>query len=177
MGPETFLIAAAASAMSGVLGAVQSIQQGRAANEAAKFNARVLDERAANEQAVARQQAADERRRGSRVTAALRAGLAGSGLANAGTALLQQGDVASAVELSARRIETGGEIRARRSRQEGAVERFRGRNARRQGFMKAGASLLSGAASAGFGAAKGLKGGPDAGSPRKSIISTPLNTA
>ena len=61
MDPGTLVgLAGGFQLLSGVLGAVQSIQQGQAAAAAGDFNARILEERAQQERRIAQQEAKDK---------------------------------------------------------------------------------------------------------------------
>lgn len=142
------IIAAGLAIVGGVLSAVAAARQGQAANATAKFNAQVLREQAKQEQDFAKLAADDERRKGSRALASFRAGLGGSGITNFGAPLLVQSDVASQIELGARRTEVTGNIKGRRLQQEADLRRFSGRNAREQGFFSAGTSILNSASRA-----------------------------
>ncbi len=96
--------------------------------------------------------AADEedfRRKQSFILAARRAALGAAGVdPSSGSPLLVSEDFAGEVELQALRIRSGGETTATRLEQQAVLQRFTGRAARRQGFVRGGGLLLSGAGKA-----------------------------
>ena len=128
------------------LSAFSAIQQGRAAAQQSAFQAGVLRQQAERERLQAASDEEDFRRRQSRLLSSRRARLGASGVdPAAGSPLLVGEDFAGEVELQALRIKTGGEVRATRLEQQAGLERFRGRSARRAGFIRGGSLLLSGA--------------------------------
>lgn len=151
-------IAAVASTAFSVVGA---IQQGRAASAQANLQAGILEQQATRDRQQAAVDEADFRARQSRALASRRAGLGASGVdPSTGSPLLVSEDFAGEVELSALRIRGGGEVRATRAEQQATLQRFQGRAARRAGFVRGGALLITGAGKA-FGAAGSI--GPATG--------------
>ena len=127
------------------LAAAGSLSQGYAANKQARFEASVNEQQAGREREIAVGEERDFRRRQSSILAERRAALGGSGVQiDTGTPLLGSEDFAAEVELQARRIRAGGQIRATRLEQEAGLRRAGGRSAQTQGYFRAGASLLSG---------------------------------
>lgn len=143
------IVVTAITILGAVTSAVGVIQQGRAAQSQANFQAGIARQQAERE----RQQAASDedefRRRQSRVLAARRAALGASGVeAAAGSPLLVSEDFAGEVELNALRIRSGGELRATRAEQQADLLRLKGRQARTAGFVRGGSLLVSGAGQA-----------------------------
>jgi hypothetical protein len=131
------------------IAAVGALQQGQASKNEADFAAEVDKQQADRERQVAEATAQDFRRRQGRSQADRRAGQGASGIRpGTGSDLLAQGDFAQEVELQALRIAEGGEVRATRLEQRADLRRRAGANAQKQGFFRAGSSLLSGAGTA-----------------------------
>jgi hypothetical protein len=129
-----------------VLGAVSAVSQGQAAAKQAKFQSEVARRQAERERQIAAAQEEDFRRRQSRALASRRARLGASGVEpGEGSPLLVSEDFAGEVELQALRIRNGGEALV----QQAALHDAAGRNARTQGYLRAG-SLLLDAAGTGF---------------------------
>ena len=142
-------ILAIATIASTAFSVVGAIQQGRAASAQASLQAGILEQQATRDRQQAAADEADFRSRQSRVLAERRAGLGASGVdPAAGSPLLVSEDFAGEVELAALRIRTGGEVRATRAEQQATLQRFQGRAARRAGFVRGGALLLTGAGKA-----------------------------
>lgn len=135
---------------SAAISAAGAISQGRAANQAAKFRARQLEQQGERDRQLAALQANDLRDAESRTQASLRARVGGGGTTLEGTPLAILSDLAGETELQARRVAVGGETAANRAQGEAALRRFEGKNAQRAGVIKAGSSLLT-SASSGFG--------------------------
>lgn len=139
MGPEAFLISAA-------VGALGAIQEARATSAASEFNAKIAD----NNAIIAEQNAAaDEkrqRRSASRQAAASRAAIGASGVTLEGSPLEILEDQALEAELDALNIRYGGRLNAENFRSQAQLDRSAARNARTQGFLSAGSTLLKGAA-------------------------------
>lgn len=127
------------------LSAVSAISQGQAAKKQANFQAAVNEQQAARERQVAAGEESDFRRQQSALLAERRAALGKSGIdISKGTPLLTASDFAAETELQALRIRSGGETQATRLQQQAALTRAGGKAAQRQGFFRAGSSLLSG---------------------------------
>ena len=129
--------------------AVSAISQGQAARSQARFQAAVNEQQAARERLISAGEEEDFRRRQSRLFAQRRAALGKSGVEiGTGSPLLVASDFAAEIELQALRIRSGGETRATRLEQQALLTRRAGRSAQRRGFLRAGASLLTGFAQA-----------------------------
>lgn len=152
-------ISAIATGAGVALQAFSAIQQGQATSAQAGLQAGILEQQATSSRQRAAADEADFRARQSRVLAKRRAGLGASGVdPGTGSPLLVSEDFAGEVELAALRIRTGGEVRATRAEQQATLQRFTGRAARKSGFVRSGALLLTGAGKA-FGANDTLPGG------------------
>ncbi len=139
------VIATIATVGSAAISAVGAIQQGQAAKAQGDLQAQVLQQQAASKRQVAAANEEDFRSRQSRVLAARRAALGGSGTdPSSGSPLLVSQDFAGETELQALRIRTGGEVRATRAEQQAQLQRFQGRTARTAGFIRGGSLLVGG---------------------------------
>lgn len=128
-----------------IVGGVASVAQGVAANKQAQFQASVNEQQAARERQVSAAEEEDFRRRQSRVFAKGRAEAGASGIdIGTGSSLLAAGDFAAETELQALRIRSGGATRATRLRQKAQLTRQAGRSNQLTGFLRGGASLLTG---------------------------------
>ena len=142
-------IALVATIGGAAISTIGAIQQGQAASAQAGLQAGILEQQATRDRQQAAADEADFRARQSRAMAARRAGLGASGVdPSTGSPLLVSEDFASEVELSALRIRGGGEVRATRAEQQATLQRFQGRAAKRAGFVRGGALLLTGAGKA-----------------------------
>ena len=145
----TGTILAIATIASTAFSVVGAIQQGQAASAQGRLQAGILQQQATRDRQEAAAREADFRVSQSRLLAQRRAGLGASGVdPAAGSPLLVSEDFAGEIELSALRIREGGEVRATRAEQQATLQRFQGRAARRAGFVRGGALLLSGAGKA-----------------------------
>jgi hypothetical protein len=127
------------------ISAVSALSQGQAAKEQGDFQATVAEQQAARERAIAAAEASDFKRQQARFFGERRAGLGASGIdPGTGSPLNVARDFAAEVELQAARIREGGALRASRQQQEAVLRRRAGENAQRQGFFRAGSSLLQG---------------------------------
>ena len=135
--PATAAIAVATS----IVGAIDDARQGAADRKAADFQARLLEQEAERETEQSGENAAQLRGRGSQIKARQRAVLAGSGLAQAGTPLLILADTEADIERQATLALSG--AGSARTRQQAALRRRQGINARNSSFFRAGKSLLS----------------------------------
>lgn len=144
-GVEVAIVAALASA---AVGAASAVMQGEAAEDAAKYNAAVAenDARAIAEQSQYEAQRVRERNR--RILASQRAGQAKSGLAMSGSFQDVQMDSAIQGEMDALAAIYTGQINSGSAQARAQLARLEGRNAKRSGYIQAGASLLSGGAQA-----------------------------
>lgn len=128
--------------------AVGAIQQGRAAEKAANYNAAIADRNAvvATQQAAANEAAQrkiDRRRMG-----AMRAGYGASGVTSDGSVLDVLGDSIAEAELNALNIRYEGDLAAQGYGDSAASSRASGKDARTAGYMQAGSSLLLGGSKA-----------------------------
>lgn len=136
------------------LSAVGAVSSGMAAKKAADFNAAIALQRAQRERDIANRNADIFRRRQNALSANERARRAGAGvLPGTGTPLLVADAFLDEVLIGEATIRAGGETRATRLEAEASLARFRGRNARTAGFIRAGTTLLSGAS---FGFKEGI---------------------
>ena len=127
------------------LSAVGSISQGQAASSQAKFQAAVGEQQATRTRQIAVGDEEDFRRKQSRLLAERRAALGKSGTEiGTGTSLLAAEDFAAETELQALRIRSGGETQATRLQQQAELTRRKGRSQQLTGYLRGGASLLSG---------------------------------
>ncbi len=139
-----FIIAASA-----VVSAVGAIQQGKAAEAAANFNATVAQQNAQ----IVRTQAKADARQSERETylrlGAIRAAQGKSGgAAGEGSVLDILGDTAAQGELEKQDIIYRGELRARGFTNDATLDIAQGKAAKTAGYLKAGTDLLSGGVNA-----------------------------
>ncbi len=126
--------------------ALGAIRQGNQAKAAADFEAAQLRQQAQRDREITElnvTQFADEE---SRRRASLRARVGGSGVTLEGTPLAVLGDLAAEDAFQQAIIRAGGETQATRAESKANLRASEGRAARTGGFVRAGASLLSGAA-------------------------------
>lgn len=138
------VLAAAASAYA-------QYEQGQAQQQAARYNAKIAEQQAQSAAQMAKAQADQQREQYRRQIATNRAATGAAGVSDVGSPLLLEADNATQAELNARMTEYGGQIRAQGFRSEIPLLRFQGRQAAAAGTIGAGATLLSGVASAGVG--------------------------
>jgi len=135
---------AAASLAAGTgITALSVLQQGMQANANAKFESQQLAIQAKRDQEIAKINAEDFRNSEARRQATLRARVGGSGVTMEGSPLAVMSNIADEAEFQALRIEAGGD--PTQARNAATLKRVEGRSAQRAGFMRAGATLLSGA--------------------------------
>lgn len=138
-------VAAAAAIAGAALSAYGSVQQGKAAQEAANFEAAINLQQADRERQLAEAAEADFRKDQSRLLAQRRAVLGASGVeSTTGSPLLVSEDFVGEVELEALRIRNGGEVSATRLEQQAILTQSGGANAASAANLRAGASLLQG---------------------------------
>lgn len=146
MGGETLMLVAsvAGTAMS----AIGAIQQGKAASNAAKYNAQLAERNAQ----IARDQASADEARQRRMAyirqGALRAGYGASGVSVEGSPLDILEMSAAQEELDALTIRYRGELGATGYEAQAALDRAQAAGASRQGYLKAGSEILMGGARA-----------------------------
>jgi hypothetical protein len=143
------MIAAGAAVASTAVSAVGAIQQGKAAQASAKFNADMMSRNAQ----IARQQAAAEEEKHRRLTymrqGAARAAYGASGVSIEGSPLDILEQSAAQEELDALNIRYRGEIGAQSSEGQAALSSMSGDAAMQAGYIGAGSSILLGASKAG----------------------------
>lgn len=151
MGLETALIA------STVFGAVSSVQQGMAANAAAKYNARVSENNARQAELSAKYDEDRHRDNVMRLMGSQRARYAAAGIdPNSDTALDVMADTAIQSELDALALRYGGKVQSSAYKDQANLDRAAGKNAMMAGYMGAGGSLLTGYSDYKTAQAKGL---------------------
>lgn len=137
-----------------ILSAVGSMQQAKAQQRAAEYNAKMAEVEAAGEREAAGAEADDYRRKQRAVRASATAERAASGIQLSGTPLLIDEDILGQIDLGAARIGHQGQTRATGLENEANLERAKAKNygkagklALLTGFAQAGSSLLGGARS------------------------------
>lgn len=132
-----------------VVGALSAIQQGRAAQAAANYNATINAQNAEISRADAAMEATQVQRENALRLGAIRANQGASGgAAGEGSVLDVLGDVAAQGELERQFVLYQGEQRARGFTNTAQLDRYSGRQARSASYMRAGTELLSGGAKA-----------------------------
>lgn len=139
MGIEALLIGGATA-----LSVFGKLQEGKAAEEAATFNAGILRQRAQSERDSANAEAADFERRQGAALAGARAARAGTGVTFEGSPLLVDTATVREIVLGAERMRHGGEKRGRILETEADLAEMTGDQARKAGYIGAGRSLLTG---------------------------------
>ena len=148
---EGITLLQAFSALGTAVSVIGSISEGKDASRQANFQATTQRQQAVREREVAAAEEDDFRRQQSRRLASIRAAGGASGVeGSTGTSLLATDDFVTEAELQALRIRSGGNTSATRLEQQAALTAAAGKSAKKAGFAKAGASLLTGF-SAGFG--------------------------
>lgn len=140
----------ALSLATAAISAIDTINQGQAADRVSRFEAARYRQQADHARHVARQRASDTRDIEARRRAALRSRVAGSGVTFEGSPLAIFSDLAADAELQALRETASGEADARLAEGNARLARFKSREARRSAFSRAGTTLLT-AASNNFG--------------------------
>lgn len=130
-----------ASVGGSVISAIGAASQG----DVGARQAGILRQQAERERQIGKEESEDFRRRQRALLAKRRALLGAGGVdAGSGSPLLVSDDFAREIELQARRIEAGGDLRATRLEQQSALTRASGRAARTGGFLRGGARILTG---------------------------------
>jgi len=141
IGAVVAIIAAAVSAYA-------AYEQGQTQQAIAKYNKKVAENDALAKRQAAGIAAETERDKAKAILAAQRASIGAAGiLPSEGTPLLVQTDSAEKAALNESRIRYSGEVGARQSESEAIIQGYIGKRAAQQGYINAGASLLSGASS------------------------------
>jgi len=126
--------------------AVSAIQAGRSQEKMAEYNAAVSERDALAARQKAGFDEAAHRRRTRKFLGKQRALYGKSGVTFEGSPLLVMEETAAEAELDALAIRYGGEIEAGRHLSLAELERARGKQAKRAGYLGAGTSLLTGGA-------------------------------
>lgn len=140
-GAEVAVIAQVVGTVAGVAGA---IQQGKAAKDAADYNAAVARNQAIAERQKAQFDADRDRDATRRLLSLQNAQFLASGVEVSGTPLLVMSDQAAQGELDAQAIIYGGTVRAQGFENEATMQTMRGKAAQTSSYFKAGGSLLTG---------------------------------
>lgn len=153
---------AALAAGGAALSAVGQYQQGRAAQNAANFNAAQMEREAtiARQQGGAREEA--QRRRAREVLGTMRASIGQAGIGWGGSAADIYDQSATNAELDALNIRYESDLQSMGLMNQAALTRYEGKMAKRAGTIGAVSSLLTGAAL--YGASGGFSGGSGLGS-------------
>lgn len=154
------LIMAGVAAAGAAVSAVGAIRQGKAQANALEYQADIANQQAEQERIASRQESEDFRLNQSRLMAKRRAIMGGSGVeSTTGSPLLVSEDFATETELNARRIRSGGELRATRLGQQAGLYQSQAGGARTGGFVRGGSLLLQGAGNAYSTWSKGMTAG------------------
>lgn len=133
----------AASLVSGGVSAYQSYRAGREEKKAQERNARLLERDAGEAIDASALDATLVRRTGRLTGSAQQAGFSAGGVTLEGSPLLMLQETKSLSELDAMRVEYGGELEARRLRDQAQNARYAGNQAGKAGTMNAIGTLLS----------------------------------
>ena len=123
-----------------------AIQAGRSQKKMADYNAAVSERDALAAEQKAEYDIAAHRRRTRKMLGKQRALYGKAGVTFEGSPLLVMEETAAEAELDALAIRYSGDIAASRHRSVADIERIRGKQARKAGYIKAGTTLLTGAA-------------------------------
>lgn len=130
------------------MSAIGSIQQGKAAEQAAEYNAQTSMEQAAAARAEGEAEAQRLRREGRRNIGTMRASISKSGVTSQGSPMLALAESAAMNELDVLNTRYSAQSSARASERQAGLQRAEGRSAKRAGLIGAGTSLLTGGAKA-----------------------------
>tara|TARA_R110000803_G_scaffold40287_9_gene86852 strand:- start:1651 stop:2163 length:513 start_codon:yes stop_codon:yes gene_type:complete len=136
--------ALAVTAVSTGVSVYSSVQQGKAAEAAGEFNAKIAEQEAAANQQRAHENIRRTRTRNRRFLSRQRALISGRGIALEGTALQILGKSASNLELEVMDQLGSADMAANKSKSQADMSRFNGQQAKGASNFQAGASLLSG---------------------------------
>lgn len=126
--------------------ALGAIQQGKEAQSAKDRNAQVMETNAANERSASNQREEAQRRQARMVLGQQRAAFAQSGTGIEGSAADVMQQSAADAELDALTMRYEGDMRASGLMAQAEMERYEGRQARKEGKAQAIRTILSGAA-------------------------------
>jgi len=133
------------AAGSAIVGAVGAIQQGKAQQSMANYNAAVAERAAESAKVAAAFEESAQRSQAEKLRSTQRALFARSGVTPEGSPLLVEADTAAQAEQDALAIRFSGSAAEARAKSQAAMSRFEGRVAKQASMFKAGTSLLSGA--------------------------------
>lgn len=134
--------------MPGVLllaSAAMAVYSGYQAKQTADYNAEVLEQESKYAQDKAAYDEELHRERVRKLLSSQRAAYGKSGVDSTGSPLLTMEDTVKKSELDALAIRHGGSMEASRLKSQAAMSKEEGKQARTQGYVKAGQTLLSGA--------------------------------
>ena len=145
-----YLIAGAVAAiLSAAVTAYSSYQQGQAASQAARYNARVAEQQAESARQAAGADAETRRRQLDRVLGAQRARYGASGvIPSEGSPLLVMMESEEEAALDVARVRHGGAAAAYGLGLEASIQRRQGQQARRQGYLSSTSAILTGVSNA-----------------------------
>ena len=150
MDPVTLSIIAAVFALMGSgVAAYSQVRQGQTAEATGRYNARVAETQAVSARQAAAADAETKRRQMDRVLGTQRARYGASGvIGSEGSPLLVMMQSEEEAALDVARVRAGGEAQAYGLESEARLSKFRGRQAKRQGYLGATGSMLTGVSSA-----------------------------
>lgn len=150
MDPVTLgIIAGIFALLGGGVAAYGQVKQGQAAEAAGRYNARVAEQQAVATRQAAAADAETKRRQLDRVLGAQRARYGASGvIGSEGSPLLVMMQSEEEAALDVARVRYGGAAQSFGLEQEARLQRFQGKQARRQSYLGATGSLLQGLAGA-----------------------------
>ena len=146
------IIAAIFSIIGAGVQAYSTLRQGQQAEAVGKYNAQVAEQQAQTARQAATADAETKRRQMDRLLGAQRARYGASGvIGSEGSPLLVEMQSAEDAALDVARIRYGGEAQAYGLEQEARLQRYGGRQARRQSYLAASGALLQGVSNASLG--------------------------
>ena len=141
---------AIAAILGGAISAYSAIRQGQQAEAVGRYNARVAEQQATSARQAAAADAETKRRQLDRILGSQRARYGASGvIASEGSPLLVMMQSEEEAALDVARVRYGGEAQGYGLESEARLQRFQGRQARRQSYLGATAALLTGVSGAG----------------------------
>ena len=128
---------------SSMFSAMNQMSAGRAANQAAQYNAAVLEQQAAREREIGAHNARRIAEQNKSLAGTQRALLAGSGRSlSSGSALLVQEDLDEEGKFNELLAADAGEVKAEGLRQEAVLAKMKGKSAQTAGYYRGGTTLL-----------------------------------
>lgn len=129
--------------------AYAQIRQGQQAEAVGKYNARIAEQQAASARTAAAADAETKRRQFDRILGTQRARFGASGvIGSEGSSLLVMMQSEEEAALDVARVRYGGAAQAYGLQSEATLQRFQGRQARRQGYLGATSAILTGVSGA-----------------------------